>query len=99
MKVKAWIQMGVERRETVIEIPEEELGNRQTQDLEQGLEDYVLDWLRTQYGWGWSGAGFDIDFAFMEGMKDGSLVVTGNSSVPNTVAVRLCPHCRQPVKD
>ena len=99
MKIRAWIQMGVERRETVIEIPDEEFEAGKKCDAEQRvpalgfwLEAYVVDWLHAQYGWGWSGAGFEEDLGFMEGSDTGGneqLVVTSDSSIPNTKAIRL----------
>ena len=98
VRIKAWIQMGTERRETVIEIPREEFegGVRHVEKepykcLEGGLEAYVLDWVNAQYGWGWSGCGIENDFGFMEGCDPGSLAVTSDSSVPNTVLRRVRP--------
>ncbi len=99
MQVQAWIQLGVERRETVIEIPDEEfeagkkwVAEQPGRFLECWLEEYVFDWLYVQYGWGWSGAGLENDFGFMEGDEFGgygSLGVTSDSSIPNTKAIRL----------
>lgn len=96
MKLTAWIQMGVERRETTIEIPEDELeagakwiAEDPRRSLEIWLEGYVLDWMNSTYGWGWSGEGIRNDFGFMEASDPGGLVVTSDISVPNTRASRL----------
>ena len=78
MTVVAWIQMGSERRETVIEIP---LGEPRD---EGSLEELVHDWMQHQYGWGWSGCGYENDFSFMEGSDGASFVVTDECSIPNT---------------
>ncbi len=98
MRVQAWLQIGVERRETLIEIPEAEFeeGKRWVAEdpgrryMEDWLERYVRDWLQTQYGWGWSGAGLYNDFSVEEGGEAfPAYVVTGESSIPNTRAIRL----------
>jgi len=60
--------------------------------LEAWLEEYVHDWLFAQYGWGWSGAGFDNNFSCLEGSDFGgfgALAVTSASSIPNTKVRRL----------
>ncbi len=99
VEIRAWIQLGSERRETVIEIPQDEFdgGKRWASEepnrsLDAWLENYVLDWLHAQYGWGWSGAGYENDFGFMQGSDmggHGGLAVTQESSIPNTRAWRL----------
>jgi hypothetical protein len=106
MIIKAWIQMGNERRQTTIEIPDDEFkagirwaSEDSIRSPEAWLEEYVLDWLTVQYGWGWSGAGHENDFSLMEGQPDGgfgALHVTADSSIPNTRSSRVCPRCRQP---
>jgi hypothetical protein len=107
MKLAAWIQMGVERRETTIEISSQELegGNRWVAEdplrsLEGWLEEFVRDWIDYTYGWGWSCGDIRNDFGFMEASDGVSLVVTSERSIPNTRAFRLdlnrelvrCPH-------
>lgn len=97
MKIEAFIQMGAERRETVIEISKEEVENGRAwckeepgRSFEGWLERYVIDWLHAQYGWGWSGGGYTNDFACMEGEASGgygALAVTSESSIPNTERV------------
>ena len=93
--IRVWILMGTERRETVIEIPREEFESGVSwvaaepgRSLEAWIEPYLWDWLYVQYGWGWSGAGFENDYSCMEGAHDGGyqgLSVTRDSSIPNTV--------------
>ena len=91
MKVKAWLQMGVERRETVIEIPVDEYraGQQVTEDMEGWLEEYVREWIEHQFGWGWSGGGYEVDLGFLEGSDGAGLCVVADSAIPNTRAVRL----------
>ena len=91
-KIRAWMQLGVERRETVIEIPDEEYaaGRRLGPDLEVWIEELVLEWIRNTYGWGWSGEGYVNDFGFLEHDRPTSGVCTvADSAEPNTVAIRL----------
>ena len=94
MEIKAFIQMGTERRETIIAIPDEEfqggvswVEGSPKRSLECWLEEYVTEWLQHQYGWGWSGAGFDNDFTFMEGSDGAGLAVVAESGIPNTIKV------------
>lgn len=98
MEINAWIQMGSERRETTIVIPEEEFESvKEAAEegglcLESRLEEYVKDWLFAQYGWGWSGAGFEVGCGFMENFESGGagcFAVTSRSSIPNTKAIRF----------
>ncbi len=102
MEIRAWMQMAAERRETRIEISDQEMESleewvreRPRNSLERALWRYVEDWLSTQYGYGWEGGGEGEDLSANEGMPDGVLAVTSESSVPNTVRIRLdCPVCR-----
>ena len=92
MQVTAWVQLGVERRETVIEIPDEEYqrGKKVTAgDMECWLEECVRHWMEHQLGWGWSGGGYENDFGWMEGSDGAGLCVVADSAIPNTRAVRL----------
>ena len=91
MKIRAWMQMGVERRETVIEIPDEEVRSARPPGgwLEAWLEEYVLDWMQSQLGWGWSGGGWDNDFACMEGSEGTGFVAVAESAIPNTRIIRM----------
>ena len=61
--------------------------------LEGALEGYVLDWMQFQYGWGWSGQGFENDFSFMEGDDGSCYVVTHESAIPNTTVLRFGKEC------
>lgn len=91
MKVKAWLQIGIERRESVIDIPDDELRKAACSEgsLEAAIEDYVQDWMQHQYGWGWSGGGIENDFGHMEGSDAVGYVVTRESSIPRTRAIRM----------
>ena len=65
MKIKAWVQMGCERREVAWEMSEAEIemaGN----DLEGFIEKQVLDWIECRFGWGWSCDLITNDFGFGE---------------------------------
>lgn len=102
MKVKAWLQIGIERRETIIDIPDDELRKvaRQDGSLESAIEGYVIDWMQHQYGWGWSGGGIENDFGHMEGSDAVGYVVTRESSIPHTRAIRMgirVPHAVDPL--
>lgn len=93
MRIKAWMRGGKERRETVIEIPPKEaraghLSARNPADLEAWLEKYVFQWIECQFGWGWSGGGFENDFSCMEGPGGAGLCVVSESAVPNTIRSR-----------
>lgn len=101
VECKAFVQMGTERRETIIEIPKEHWENFKEACLENGddieeevYQSYIWDWLRFQYNYGWSGAGYERDYSFLQQMDEAShLVVTKKSSLPNTVRMRECPDC------
>lgn len=101
MEIKAFVQMGTERRETIIEITKEHWENfkeacaERGDDLEEEIyQSYIWDWLRFQYGYGWKGAGYERDYSFIQQMANpGHLVVTKESSLPNTVRMRECPNC------
>ena len=102
MEIKAWMQLGVERRETVIEISDEEMegferwaGEDPGRCFETWVWNYVQDWLFVQFGFGWQGGSYQEDLSRNEGNPDGVLSVTSESSIPNTVRIRLdCPICR-----
>lgn len=85
MKVKAWIQMGGERRVTVFELPEDQVRKDSNGiPLELHIEALVREWLETQFGWGWSGGGWENDFTFMEGSDGVGSVIIAEEAVPNT---------------
>ena len=91
MQVQAWMQMGCERRETVIEIPDEEYqaALKVPCYTEVRLEEYVRQWMECEVGWGWSGGGFENDFGCMEGSEGAGLAAVSDSAIPNTRAMRL----------
>lgn len=105
VECKAFVQLGTERRETIIEIPKEQWENFKQACAEHGddldeeiYQGYIWDWLRFQYSYGWNGGGYEQDYSFLQTMSDpGSLAVTRASSIPNTVRVRRCPHCDERV--
>jgi hypothetical protein len=90
--IHAWIKMGSEQRVTCIRIPARKYLDSVDHgaDLEVWLEEFVFDWLYSQYGWGWSGVGYVNDYSCMEGNRYGGLgghTVTAESSIPNTRAM------------
>ena len=91
MEIKAWFQLGVERRETVITIPDEEYRAAEAAGhlLESWLEFYAHDWIWNRIGWGWSGGGYSIDFGSMEHSDGTGLCAVIDSGIPNTIAMRL----------
>ena len=51
MKVRAWVQMGCERREVTFDVTEAEI-EMAGDDLEGFIEQKVIDWIDCRYGWG-----------------------------------------------
>ena len=87
------MQMGTERRETKFDIPADEFQGgvdrcREGGDLDSWIEEYVFQWIECQFGWGWSGGGFENDFSCMEGSEGVGLWVVSDSAVPNTIRAR-----------
>jgi len=92
IKIRAWIEVGVERRETIIEMPYGEfLGVLQHCHIEDLPMEYVQDWLPTQYRFGWSWDQHDWDFGYNCGM----LGATTDSALPGTRAYRVDLGCEQ----
>ena len=91
--IRAWIQMGVERRETTIEVSYAEPGTM----LDNHIEELVHDWIIHQYGWGWEGDGDEVDNGIMEGAEGTGFGAVFDSGIPNTERIlrfdRLCPFC------
>ena len=86
MKITAWIQMGCERREVEFELPAKEHERRGEGELEGYIEEIVLDWIISRYGWGWLGAGFHNDFTAREDSSSASsLVITRDQLNPATL--------------
>ncbi len=89
MEIKAWIQMGCERREVQFAVSEAEVEAVGEEGLEAYIEDAVLDWINCRFGWGWVGAGFENDFSFTEDCAGPSLVVTKERLNPATRRMRV----------
>ena len=84
LTVKAWIQMGCERREVRFEVSTKEIEEVGLGGLEAYIEDVVEDWTRCRFGWGWSCEGFQNDFSFLEDGESASLVDTNEVLNPRT---------------
>jgi hypothetical protein len=91
MKVKAWIQMGCERRETTFVITARELDRVPPEELDYYVEEAVIEWIQCRYGWGWSYDGLDEDFGFMEDSEGCNLVVVDDELNPNTRRILVPP--------
>ena len=50
MDVKAWVQMGCERREVTFEVSDVELQEVGDDGIEGYIEDWVLDWIHVRMG-------------------------------------------------
>ena len=85
MKINAWIQMGCERREVTFDVSEAEIERVGEHGLEMYIEETILDWISSRYGWGWSCDLMTNDFSFMEDDESPSLVVTDEVLNPRTV--------------
>ena len=91
MEVKAWIQMGCERREVTFDVSEAEI-ETVGDDLEGFIEDQVLDWMQCRFGWGWSCDLIENDFGHMEdGESPPGLVATNEVLNPRTERVLVQP--------
>ena len=82
MEVKAWIQMGCERREVRFDVSEAEI-ERVGKNLEGFIEEQVLDWIGCRFGWGWSCELIQNDFGFMED-GEGQMFVVDEVLNPRT---------------
>ena len=91
MEIKAWIQMGCERREVTFDVSEAEIERVGEDGLEMYIEDQVLDWMRCRYGWGWTCQLIKNDFSFMEDNESPSLVVTNEVLNPRTERKLVIP--------
>ena len=90
MEVKAWIQMGCERREVTFDVSEAEI-KTVGDDLEGFIEDQVLDWMQCRFGWGWSCDLIENDFGHMEDGESPGLVATNEVLNPRTERVLVQP--------
>ena len=84
MEVKAWIQMGCERREVTFEVSDAEMREIGRDELEMYIENSVLDWISCRYGWGWSCDLIQNDFSFLEDMNSPELALTEKVLNPGT---------------
>ena len=84
MEVKAWIQMGCERREVTFDVSDAEIQEVGAEGLEMYIEEAVLDWIQCRFGWGWSCDLISNDFAFLEDGESAGLVVTNEVLNPRT---------------
>ncbi len=90
MEIKAWIQMGCERREVSFDVSEAEIVEV-GDDLESFIEEQVLDWMQCRFGWGWSCELIENDFGHMEDGESPGLVVTDEVLNPRTVRQLVHP--------
>ena len=91
MEIKAWIQMGCERREVTFDVSAAERLEVGEDGLELYIEDAVLDWIRCRYGWGWTCELIENDFSFMEDSESSGLVVTNEVLNPRTERSLVIP--------
>ena len=91
MVVKAWIQMGCERREVTFDVSDAEIERIGEDGLEDYIEEAVLEWISCRYGWGWSCEDMENDFSFMEDAGSCSLVVIDEVLNPRTRQVFVRP--------
>ena len=94
MEVKAWIQMGCERREVTFDVSDEEIEEVGMDKLATYIEEAVMDWKYCRYGWGWSCSRFEIDYGINEDSNCASFSITSEVLNPRTkrmlVARKFC---------
>ena len=66
MKVKAWIQMGLERREVEFHVPDAMILTTDRDELETLIKERVWAWANSSFGWGMTCSLFTMDFTFNE---------------------------------
>jgi hypothetical protein len=91
VKVKAWMQMGCERREVTFEVTAAEMAKVGEDGLEMDIEETVLDWIHSRYGWGWSCDRMTKDFSSHEDLNSPSLCVTEEILNPRTKRLLVTP--------
>ena len=77
MEVKAWMQMGCERREVSFEVPDAEVRRLGAAGLERYIEDRALEWIYFRFAWGWSCELIGDDLGYMEDGESSGLVAPG----------------------
>ena len=87
MEIKAWIQMGCERREVTFDVSDGE----GMDGLEAYIEEAVMDWMQCRYGWGWSCELITNDFSFMEDAESPFLQLTNEVLNPRTERLLVHP--------
>ena len=91
LRIRAFIQLGYERRDTEFVIPAKEVTDGLVACVESGtsfyswIRGYVLDWIQTMATWGWSGGGLE-DVWEAYGFSMNCYPVVDESAVPNTRA-------------
>jgi len=91
MEVKAWIQMGCERREVTFDVSEAEFERVGEGGLEMYIEEAVLDWIQCRYGWGWTCGVIENDYGLLEDDNSPSLGVTMEVLNPCTKRILVTP--------
>ena len=66
MKVKAWIQMGLERREVEFHVPDAMILTTDRDELETLIKERIWAWVSSSFGWGVTCSLFTMDFTFNE---------------------------------
>jgi len=66
MKVRAWIQMGLERREVEFHVPDAMILTTDRDELETLIKERVWAWANSSFGWGVTCSLFTMDFTFNE---------------------------------
>jgi hypothetical protein len=66
MKIKAWIQMGVERCEVEFHVPDVMILTTDREELETLIKERVWAWVNSNFGWGMTCSLFTMDFTFNE---------------------------------
>lgn len=104
VEIEASIELGTERRETTIEIAQEDWDKfiQTCKDHRDEINNrifhtFIWDWMRSQLWYSWVTAeGCEGGTFFLENIAPARCRrITKNSSLPNTVRMRQCPHCNE----
>ncbi len=66
MKINAWIQMGLERREVGFQVPDAMILTMDRDRLETLIKERIWAWAISSFGWGLTCSLFTMDFTFNE---------------------------------
>ena len=66
MKVKAWIQMGIERSKVEFDVPDAMILTEDRDELETLIKEWIWAWVISSFGWGMTCNLFTMDFTFNE---------------------------------